>query len=73
MGHDFRSKNPNPSEAETGAGQHGVATAAACALLDLECVPWRETIDQLKPNNNPQEQSRDVFFKMTFDWGHRNT
>jgi tryptophan synthase beta chain len=23
--------------AETGAGQHGVATAAACALLDLEC------------------------------------
>ena len=24
--------------AETGAGQHGVATATACALLDLECV-----------------------------------
>ncbi len=24
--------------AETGAGQHGVATAAACALLGLECV-----------------------------------
>ncbi|MCH8889809.1 MAG: pyridoxal-phosphate dependent enzyme, partial [Myxococcales bacterium] len=23
--------------AETGAGQHGVATATACALLDLEC------------------------------------
>ncbi|WP_312094448.1 tryptophan synthase subunit beta [Niallia sp.] len=24
--------------AETGAGQHGVATATACALLDLECT-----------------------------------
>ncbi len=24
--------------AETGAGQHGVATATACALLNLECV-----------------------------------
>jgi tryptophan synthase beta chain len=24
--------------AETGAGQHGVATATACALMDLECV-----------------------------------
>ena len=24
--------------AETGAGQHGLATATACALLDLECV-----------------------------------
>ena len=24
--------------AETGAGQHGVATATVCALFDLECV-----------------------------------
>ncbi|WP_213421824.1 tryptophan synthase subunit beta [Bhargavaea massiliensis] len=24
--------------AETGAGQHGVATATACALLDMECI-----------------------------------
>lgn len=24
--------------AETGAGQHGVATATACALLDLDCI-----------------------------------
>src|SRR5690554_6443505 len=24
--------------AETGAGQHGVATATVCALLDLECI-----------------------------------
>jgi tryptophan synthase beta chain len=26
--------------AETGAGQHGVAAATACALLDLECVVY---------------------------------
>jgi tryptophan synthase beta chain len=26
--------------AETGAGQHGVATATACALLDLECMVY---------------------------------
>ena len=26
--------------AETGAGQHGVATATACAFLDLECVVY---------------------------------
>jgi tryptophan synthase beta chain len=24
--------------AETGAGQHGVATATACALFDIPCV-----------------------------------
>ena len=26
--------------AETGAGQHGVATATVCALLGLECVVY---------------------------------
>ena len=26
--------------AETGAGQHGVATATACALLGLECIVY---------------------------------
>ncbi len=31
--------------AETGAGQHGVATATACALLDLECVIYMGRID----------------------------
>ena len=29
--------------AETGAGQHGVATATACALLGLTCVPRRSS------------------------------
>jgi tryptophan synthase beta chain len=38
--------------AETGAGQHGVATATACALLDLECVVYMGTEDmrRQKPN-----------------------
>src|SRR6202142_3307005 len=31
--------------AETGAGQHGVATATACALLGLECVVYMGAID----------------------------
>ena len=31
--------------AETGAGQHGVATATACALLDLECVVYMGSED----------------------------
>jgi tryptophan synthase beta subunit/tryptophan synthase alpha subunit len=31
--------------AETGAGQHGVATATACALLGLECVVYMGTED----------------------------
>ncbi|CAE8640439.1 unnamed protein product [Polarella glacialis] len=31
--------------AETGAGQHGVATAAACAMLDLECIVYMGEVD----------------------------
>src|SRR2546421_1536357 len=31
--------------AETGAGQHGVATATAAALLGLECVVYMGTVD----------------------------
>ena len=38
--------------AETGAGQHGVATACACALLGLECVVYMgsEDIRRQAPN-----------------------
>ncbi len=38
--------------AETGAGQHGVASATACALLDLECVVFMgaEDIRRQQPN-----------------------
>lgn len=31
--------------AETGAGQHGVATATVCALLDLECTIFMGEVD----------------------------
>jgi len=31
--------------AETGAGQHGVATATVCALMGLECVVYMGSID----------------------------
>lgn len=31
--------------AETGAGQHGVASATACAYLDLECVVYMGEVD----------------------------
>jgi len=38
--------------AETGAGQHGVATATVCALLGLECVVYmgEEDIRRQQPN-----------------------
>ena len=38
--------------AETGAGQHGVATATACALLGLECVVYMGTIDMARQAPN---------------------
>ncbi len=34
--------------AETGAGQHGVATATAAALLDLECVIYMGSLDVVR-------------------------
>jgi tryptophan synthase beta chain len=38
--------------AETGAGQHGVATATVCALFGLECIVYMGAIDvaRQKPN-----------------------
>ncbi|TAE21983.1 MAG: tryptophan synthase subunit beta [Candidatus Kapaibacterium sp.] len=38
--------------AETGAGQHGVATATVCALMGLECVVYMGEVDiaRQKPN-----------------------
>jgi len=42
--------------AETGAGQHGVAVASVCAMLDLQCVVYMGAVDmerqapQRRPN-----------------------
>lgn len=38
--------------AETGAGQHGVATATVCALLGLECVVYMGTVDMARQAPN---------------------
>ena len=38
--------------AETGAGQHGVATATVCALLGIECVVYMGTVDMARQSPN---------------------
>jgi tryptophan synthase beta chain len=38
--------------AETGAGQHGVATATVAALLGLECVVYMGTVDIARQQPN---------------------
>jgi tryptophan synthase beta chain len=40
--------------AETGAGQHGVATATVCALLDMECVVYMGVEDTRRQRPNVQ-------------------
>ena len=58
-------------KAETGAGQHGVATAAACALLDLECVagPPKSAFKFPDPCAHPKSRSTLGFYKLR----HRST
>ncbi|HSM56674.1 MAG TPA: tryptophan synthase subunit beta [Candidatus Sulfomarinibacteraceae bacterium] len=38
--------------AETGAGQHGVGTATACALLGLECIVYMGEVDMARQRPN---------------------
>jgi tryptophan synthase beta chain len=40
--------------AETGAGQHGVATATVCALLEMECVVYMGVEDTRRQRPNVQ-------------------
>src|SRR5687767_15510872 len=40
--------------AETGAGQHGVAAATACALLGLDCIVYMGTEDMRRQEPNVQ-------------------
>lgn len=40
--------------AETGAGQHGVGTATACALLGLECIVYMGEVDIARQQPNVQ-------------------
>ena len=38
--------------AETGAGQHGVATATVCALMGLECIVYMGVVDMERQSPN---------------------
>lgn len=38
--------------AETGAGQHGVATATVCALMDMECIVYMGKLDMERQRPN---------------------
>lgn len=41
--------------AETGAGQHGVATATVCALMGLECIVYMGAVDVERQKLNVQK------------------
>ena len=38
--------------AETGAGQHGVATATVCALMGMECIIYMGAVDMVRQRPN---------------------
>lgn len=40
--------------AETGAGQHGVATATVCALMNMECIVYMGKLDVERQQTNVQ-------------------
>jgi tryptophan synthase beta chain len=70
--------------AETGAGQHGVASATACALLGLECVVYMGTVDiarqqpnvyrmqllgaEVRPVDNGSRTLKDAINEAIRDW-----
>ena len=41
--------------AETGAGQHGVATATVCALMNMECIVYMGALDVERQKLNVQK------------------
>ena len=57
--------------AETGAGQHGVATATACALLDLPCVVYMGAED-IEPRAERPSHARAGRGSQERDLGHRH-
>ncbi|MBI4399504.1 pyridoxal-phosphate dependent enzyme, partial [Candidatus Micrarchaeota archaeon] len=70
--------------AETGAGMHGVATAAACAMLGLECVVYMGSVDaerqslnvlrmrllgaEVRPVNSGSRTLKDAINEAIRDW-----
>ena len=63
--------------AETGAGQHGVATATVCALMDMECEIFVDAVrspeegQYRKKNNNSRKNRADA--ELPFSVFHRFT
>jgi tryptophan synthase beta chain len=43
--------------AETGAGQHGVATATMCALMGLECIVYMGEVDMARQKPNVERMN----------------
>src|SRR5207302_10056843 len=70
--------------AETGAGQHGVATASVCAMLKVECVVYMGEIDiarqslnvfrmkllgaEVRPVNSGSRTLKDAINEAIRDW-----
>lgn len=54
LGQGLLAKRMNKSRivAETGAGQHGVASAAVCAMLGIECIVYMGTTDIARQQPN---------------------
>ncbi len=54
LGQGLLAKRMNKSRvvAETGAGQHGVASAAVCAMLGLQCIVYMGTEDMRRQSPN---------------------
>jgi len=54
LGQALLAKRMNKSRivAETGAGQHGVASAAVCAMLGMECIVYMGTEDMRRQSPN---------------------
>ena len=44
--------------AETGAGQHGVATATVCALMNMECIVYMGKTDVERQHANVQKMEK---------------
>jgi tryptophan synthase beta chain len=57
--------------AETGAGQHGVATATACALLGLDCVIYMGAVDTARQALNVARMRLLGAEVISVEWGSK--
>ena len=57
--------------AETGAGQHGVATATVCALMGMDCVVYMGKLDMERQRPNVERLSLIILGLAVFERWHR--